>query len=146
MRWQVLIDGYDWKARLIPTAIILLPSFSTIYFFCPRVIGNPLQLAGSSLLAFAVIYLASMYFRDLGVRHARKFWEKRGGLPSTRFGRMRDSFLSHDQKSRIQRAVLNRFSPVKTVVLTTFLKLVRSTWRGTPITETSTAGGGAGVA
>jgi hypothetical protein len=109
MRWQVLIDGYDWKARLIPTAIILLPSFSSICFFYPRLIGNPLQLAGSSLIAFALIYLASMYFRDLGVRYARKFWDERGGLPSTRFGRMRDSFLSHDQKSRIQLTVLNRF-------------------------------------
>jgi hypothetical protein len=109
MRWQHLIDGYDWKARLVPTVIILLPSFSSICFFYPQVIGNPLQLAGSSLLVFALIYLASMCFRDLGVRYARKFWEERGGLPSTRFGRMRDSFLSHDQKSRIQLEVLNRF-------------------------------------
>ena len=30
-------------------------------------------------------------------------------MPSTRFGRMRDSFLSHDQKKRIHLAVLNRF-------------------------------------
>jgi hypothetical protein len=109
MRWQVLVDGYDWKARLIPTAIILLPSFSTIYYFYPPVIGNPLQLAGSSLLAFALIYLASMFFRDLGVRYARKFWEERGGLPSTRFGRVRDSFLSKDQKNRIQLTILNSF-------------------------------------
>ena len=109
MQWQTLIDAYDWKARLIPTAIILLPSFSTIYYFYPQVIGNPLQLAGSSLLAFALIYLASMYFRDLGVRFATKFWDERDGLPSTRFGRMRDSFLSRDQKIRIQVAVFNRF-------------------------------------
>jgi hypothetical protein len=50
-----------------------------------------------------------MCFRDLGVRYARKFWEERGGLPSTRFGRMRDSFLSYDQKDRIHLAVVNRF-------------------------------------
>ena len=109
MQWQTFIDSYDWKARLIPTAIILLPSFSTIYYFYPQVIGTPLQLAGSSFLAFAMIYLASMFFRDLGVRFARKFWEERGGLSSTRFGRMRDSFLSRDQKNRIQIAVFNRF-------------------------------------
>ena len=110
MRWQEFIDGYDWKARLIPTAILLLPLFCTLYSFFPRVLGGSLQLAGSSLLAFALIYLASMFFRDRGVRYARQFWDERGGLPSTRFGRMRDSFLSADQKNRIQLAVLNRFA------------------------------------
>jgi hypothetical protein len=109
MRWQQFVDAYDWKARLIPTAIILLPSFSTIFYFYPRIMSNPLQLAGSSFLAFALIYLASMFFRHLGVRYARRFWEERGGLSSTRFGRMRDSFLSRDQKNRIQIEVLNRF-------------------------------------
>jgi hypothetical protein len=109
MRWQQFIDAYDWKARLIPTAILLLPLFSTIYCYYPSVFGSPLQLAGSSLLIFALIYMASMFFRDLGVRYAKKFWKQRGGLPSTRFGRMRDSFLSHDQKNRIQLMILNRF-------------------------------------
>jgi hypothetical protein len=109
MRWHEFIDGYDWKARLIPTAIILLPTFWTVYYFCPRALANPLQLAGSSLLFFTVVYLASMYFRHRGVRYARRFWEQRGGMPSTRFGRMRDSFLSNCQKRRIQLAVLNRF-------------------------------------
>jgi len=109
MRWQEFIDGYDWKARLIPTAILLLPLFCTVYYFFPRVLNNPLQLAGSSLLSFALVYLASMIFRDRGVRYARQFWSERGGLPSTRFGRMRDSRLSPDQKKRIQLAVLRRF-------------------------------------
>jgi hypothetical protein len=107
--WHEFIDGYDWKARLIPTAILLVPSLSTIYYFFPGVLGNPLQLAGSSVVSFAVIYLASMFFRDRGVRYAKQFWDKRGGLPSTRFGRIRDSFLSADQKKRIQLAVLRRF-------------------------------------
>lgn len=70
MRWQEFIDGYDWKARLIPTAILLLPLFCTFYSFFPRLLGSSLQLAGSSLLAFALIYLASMFFRDRGVRYA----------------------------------------------------------------------------
>jgi len=109
MRWQEFIDGYDWKARVIPTAITLLPLFCTVYYFPPRVLGNPFQLAGSSMLSFALIYLASMVFRDRGVRYAKQFWRERGGLPSTRFGRMRDSFLSQDQKNRIQLAVLHRF-------------------------------------
>jgi hypothetical protein len=109
MRWQEFIDGYDWKARVIPTAIILLPLFCTVYYFFPGVLGNPVQLAGSSLLSFALVYLASMFFRDRGVRFAREFWDERGGLPSTRFGRMRDSFLSADQKKRIQFAVMQKF-------------------------------------
>jgi hypothetical protein len=109
MRWQEFIDGYDWKARLIPTAILLFPLFCTIYYFFPGVLSSPLQLAGSSILAFAFLYLASMFFRDRGVRYAKQFWEERGGLPSTRFGRIRDSYLSADQKNRIQLAVLHRF-------------------------------------
>lgn len=109
MQWQEFIDGYDWKARLIPTAILLLPLFCTLYSFFPRLLGSALPLAGSSVLAFALIYLASMVFRDRGVRYARQFWEERGGMPSTRFGRMGDSFLSPGQKSRIQVMVLKRF-------------------------------------
>ena len=109
MRVQEFIDGYDCKARVIPTAITLLPTLCTAYSFYPAVLGNPVQLAGSSLLAFALVYLASMFFRDLGVRYARTFWDDRGGLPSTRFARMRDSHLSHGQKGRIQLAVLQRF-------------------------------------
>jgi hypothetical protein len=109
MRWQEFMDGYDWKARLIPTTILLLPSFCTLYCFFPGVLDHPLQFAGSSLLSFALMYLASMVFKDRGVRYAKRFWKERGGLPSTRFGRMRDSFLSRDQKNLIRLAVLHRF-------------------------------------
>jgi hypothetical protein len=109
MRWQEFIDGYDWKARLIPTSILLFPMLCTIYYFFPGVLSNPLQLAGSSILAFAFVYLASMFFRDRGVRYAKRFWEEQGGLPSTRFARIRDSNLSAHQKTRIQLAVLQRF-------------------------------------
>jgi hypothetical protein len=109
MRRQEFIDGYDWKARYIPTVILLAPLLCTAYYFYPGVLANPLRLAGSSLLSFAVIYLASMVFRDRGVRYARRFWEERDGLPSTRFGRMRDSFLSPAQKNRLHFVVLNRF-------------------------------------
>lgn len=109
MRWQEFVDGYDWKARLIPTGILLLPLFCTVYYFFPGLLANPLQLAGSSLVSFALIYLASMFFRDRGVRYGRRFWAKRGGLPSTRFCRIRDSHLSSDQKNRIQLAILQKF-------------------------------------
>jgi hypothetical protein len=109
MRWQEFIDGYDCKARLVPTAITLLPSLCTVYYFWPVVLSNPMQLAGSSMFAFALIYLASMFIRDRGVRYAKRFWHERGGLPSTRLGRMRDAFLSTGQKNRIHSAVLRRF-------------------------------------
>jgi hypothetical protein len=47
MRWQEFLDGYDWKARLIPTSILLFPMFVTIYFFYffPGVLSDPLPLA-----------------------------------------------------------------------------------------------------
>jgi hypothetical protein len=52
MRWQEFIDGYDRKARLIPTVIALTPLFCTVYYFFPGPLDKPLQLAGSSLLSF----------------------------------------------------------------------------------------------
>jgi hypothetical protein len=109
MRWQEFVDGYDFKARLVPTAITLLPSFCTAYHFWPAVLSSPIQLALSSMFAFALVYLASMFIRDRGVRYAKRFWRDRGGLPSTRLGRMKDSFLSPDQKNRIHIAVFRRF-------------------------------------
>jgi hypothetical protein len=103
------LDGYDCKARLIPTAITLAPLFWTAYYFYPSVVSSPFSLAGSGVMCIALIYLASMYFRDLGVRYAGRFWRKRGGLPSTRLARMRDGFLSSGQKGRLRQAVLNKF-------------------------------------
>ena len=103
------LDGYDCKARLIPTAITLAPAFWTLYYFYPSSVSSPLTLAASGLMCIALTYLASMYVRDLGVRFAGKFWKQRDGLPSTRLARMRDQFLSTGQKRRIRQAVLARF-------------------------------------
>jgi hypothetical protein len=77
--------------------------------FLPGSTGQSASASGfkSALLAF--IYLASMFFRELGVRYAKQFWNERNGLPSTRFGRMRDPFLSAEQKIRIQLAVRHKF-------------------------------------
>src|SRR5690348_16679698 len=95
------LDGYDCKARLIPTAITLAPAFWTLYYFYPSSVSSPLSLAASGLMCVALTYLASMYVRDLGVRFAGKFWKERDGLPSTRLARMRDQSLSAGQKRRI---------------------------------------------
>jgi hypothetical protein len=114
MRWQEFIDGYDWKARLIPTSILLFPMFGTIYYcfyFFPGVLSNPLPLAGGSILAFAFVYLASMLFRDRGVRYAERFREEQGGLPSTRFARIRDSNLRYPALA--DRKIMDAFREVK---------------------------------
>jgi len=110
MQWKELIDGYDFKARLIPTAIALTPTFWTTYYFRPSLVSDPLSLAASGLTSIALVYLASMFFRDLGVRWGMKFWKRHGGLPSTRLARMRDMSLSQEQKLRIQRAVRSNFA------------------------------------
>jgi len=109
MQLKELIDGYDLKARLIPTAIALMPSFWTAYYFRPSLLSDPFSLAGSGLASIALIYLASMFCRDLGVRWGAKFWSCRGGLPSTRLARMRDPSLSYGQKTRIGHAVMKNF-------------------------------------
>ena len=109
MSWQGFIDAYDVKARLIPTVIILLPVVWTAYYIWPALLSNPFVLAGSGTTLLSSAYLATMCVRVLGVRFGLHFWRRDGGVPSTRLARMRDPFLQHEQKTRIQRAVFLRF-------------------------------------
>jgi len=109
MGWQDLVDSYEWKARLIPTVIVLLPGFVTTYFLYPGIVTNPVLAAGSGLVSIAVIYLAAMLVRHLGSTYQESAWRAWGGPPSTRYLRMRDSFFSDDQKYRLQVALTERF-------------------------------------
>ena len=109
MSWQDLIDAYEWKARWIPTAIVLLPLFVTAYFCFPDLAKNPILLAGSGLVSVALIYLAAMALRDLGLRCQPKLWQSWGGAPSTRFARAIDKRFDSAHKRRIHNSVRRRF-------------------------------------
>jgi hypothetical protein len=111
MSWQEFVDGYDCKARLIPTVITLLPLFWSAYYLYPDIVRSPLLLAGSGAISVAAIYVGSMFVKDLGVRYAARFWSGRV-LPSTQLGRMKDPFFSQEQKNRIRMAVLERLGIV----------------------------------
>ena len=104
------LDPYEFKARMIPSVITLLPLLWTVYFFCPKVVTDPFLFAGSGLIALALVYLCGMILKDMGTRYANRFWAQAGGAPSTRMGRMRDSYLSIEQKRRIHSAVRAHFS------------------------------------
>jgi hypothetical protein len=109
MSFDNFLDGYEFKARIIPSVIILLPVLWTVYFLYPRVVTDPFLFAGSGVIALAFMYLCGMILKDMGTHYASRSWKKQGGSPSTRMGRMRDPYLSIDQKRRIHSAVRARF-------------------------------------
>jgi hypothetical protein len=110
MKLDQLLDGYDWKARLIPTIVVLLPAFVTAYYCFPELTRSPVLLAGSGVVSIALIYFSSMVIRDLGLRSQDAIWETWGGPPSTRFVRQRDNRFSAEQKNRIRSSVSRLFN------------------------------------
>jgi hypothetical protein len=110
MSFDDFLDPYEFKARMIPSVITLLPLLWTVYFLCPKVVTDPFLFAGSGGIALALVYLCGMILKDMGARYANRFWAKAGGAPSTRMGRMRDSYLSIEQKHRIHSAVRAQFN------------------------------------
>jgi hypothetical protein len=104
-----MLDAYEWKARWIPTTIVLLPSFITIYYCFPDLHTNVVLTAGSGMVSVGLIYVAAMALRDLGLRRQPQLWESWGGPPSTRFARMTDARFDTTHKQRIHLAVRRRF-------------------------------------
>jgi hypothetical protein len=109
MSFDDFLDGYEFKARIIPSVIVLLPVLWTVYFLYPKVVTDPFLFAGSGVIALALMYLCGMILKDMGTRYASRSWAKQGGAPSTQMGRMRDPYLSVEQKRRIHLAIQIRF-------------------------------------
>jgi len=110
MKLEDVIDGYDFKARVLPAVINLVPALITIYYCFPSLYETPVQVTGSGLVSIAVVYLSSMLMRYLGLRVQGSLWKSWGGAPSTRFLRWRDSHFSVEQKIRIRKALSNLFN------------------------------------
>jgi hypothetical protein len=104
-----IVDGYDLKARVAPTAITFLPMLFTVYYCFPALYNSPFLAAGSGLISMALIYLCSMIVRFLGLREQDRLWKLWGGPPSTRFARYRDPRLNVEQKKRIRTALTKSF-------------------------------------
>jgi hypothetical protein len=104
-----IIDGYDLKARVAPTAITFLPILFTSYYCFPALYNSPFLAAGSGLISMALIYLCSMIVRFLGIREQDRLWRLWGGPPSTRFARYRDGRFNAEQKNRIRTALTRIF-------------------------------------
>lgn len=102
MKLDDIIDSYDLKARVAPTAITFLPVLFTIYYCFPALYNSPFLAAGSGLISMALIYLCSMIVRFLGLREQDRLWRLWGGPPSTRFARYRDGRFNVEQKKRIR--------------------------------------------
>jgi hypothetical protein len=112
MSWQHLLDAYEWKARWIPTVLVLLPALTTLYYCFPQVFSNVIFVAGSGFVTVAIVYLIAMLLRDLGLQRQPVIWASWGGPPSTRFARHFDSRFSDAHKLRIRNAARRRFGIV----------------------------------
>src|SRR6266852_2070089 len=109
MSFDQLVDSYDWKARLVPTVIVLLPLLVTTYYCFPILFANRLLLMGSGIVSIALVYFASMLIRYLGLLSQDAVWKSWGGPPSTRFARWGDNRFSEEQKDRLRKAVAQHF-------------------------------------
>lgn len=109
MKFSDFFDSYDLKARWCPAALVLLPAVITVYGEFPSITTSPVLAVGSGAVSFALLYLASMIVRELGLQAQTRLWRKWGGAPSTRFLRARDRRFSEANKNLIRQKILQQF-------------------------------------
>lgn len=104
-----LFDGYEIRARFAPALIVVLPVLTTLSFCLPQNFLTGSMLLGSSVLAVALLYGASLIVRWMGHSIESVLWTSWGGAPSTRFLRWRDVIIAKDLKRRLREAVQQNF-------------------------------------
>lgn len=98
-------DTYELKARIAPTAVILIPVFLALAI-CGTPTGFDLKdniLSG--LAGVAIIYLFAQLIAYLGRRLQKHLFLHWGGAPSVSIMRWTDSTFSQEQKAQIGRSV-----------------------------------------
>lgn len=104
MEW---IDDYEWRARIAPTIIVILPIIIALYCTILVISSSLIEsIAGSGVILMISIYALSFVTRYLGKRIEPDLWRGWGGAPTTRFMRWRDHSIKDEIKSQIHQAVL----------------------------------------
>ncbi|MGD0576691.1 MAG: hypothetical protein ABSA74_01270, partial [Candidatus Staskawiczbacteria bacterium] len=84
---ELKFDYYTFRARLIPTYLILLPLILFVFVLFPD-LQNMLDILGGILVSFGLTFLLSQIGRDAGKRKEPYLFKMWSGIPT-------DRILSH---------------------------------------------------
>ncbi len=93
------LDTYNWRARVAPVLIMLMPlGFAAAAFFPKEkgVVGALASLGGTAALTVLLAHVG----RDLGRRRQAELFEKWGGSPTVRMLALRTSTLNSETLRR----------------------------------------------
>jgi hypothetical protein len=99
MSGEFKLDGYNFRARLAPILIVILPAVLGIAVWIP-VESDTWKMLGSIGMSSALAILLMHLGRDLGKGKQQTLFASWGGKPTTRMLRHRDSRIDPHTKER----------------------------------------------
>lgn len=99
MKINIIIDGYERKARLFPALLLIAPVVVTAVAMLSAKLSC-LQTFGAALAGCGGAFLLAQLARDAGKMGEKILFEKWGGLPSISILRHRDTRLDPITKTR----------------------------------------------
>ena len=102
------LDAYEWRARIAPAFIVMLPVLIT-FMVLQSLLQNTstllLQLLTNGIVLLGLVYIASSVVRYYGQNIEPDIWKSWGGPPSTRFLRWSDTTIGEDTKQKLHKTV-----------------------------------------
>ena len=98
------IDTYNFKARLAPLLLVILPAALAVGVWVP-IESDAWKMFGSLGVSASLTLLLTQLGRDLGKRKQMGLFVSWGGKPTTRMLRHRDDTLDPHTKARYHRKV-----------------------------------------
>lgn len=94
------IDGYEWRARVAPAALVLAPLVVVAF----AAFGRPTFVSGAVTVVTAagLVYALTHLVRELGYSKQLRLWAQWGGAPTTSLLRWSGTRNEHAQARRHQ--------------------------------------------
>lgn len=105
-----MIDKYEMRARITPGLLLCLPVLITAGAIGIDYFGWLTSLLGGASMTAVLSFGLSMLLRPGGVAIQKKYYEKWGGPPSTRFLRWSNSKISDQKKAIIHEKIKRDFN------------------------------------
>ncbi len=102
---NLITDGYDRKARLYPSLLLVAPILVTVIAITSAKL-SALQSLGATVAGCGGAFLLSQLARDAGKNGEKKLFEKWAGLPSVAIFRHRDPRLDAITKARYHKRLV----------------------------------------
>lgn len=99
MNFKFLNDAYEWRTRIFPALIVLLPAISGLYLWIPGA-RSFVGTAVSAFAAFGLLQLFANIIRDIGRVRGDSLVKTWGGMPTTIMLRHGDATLDSVTKQR----------------------------------------------